>query len=50
MASTPGSTTRGLRKPSGNDNSAGSDVASSYRFGPVAAITTFDPALMPTPE
>ena len=49
-ASTPGSTTRGSSKPSGKRKSLGSSVASSNRFGPTAAMTTFEPSFSPPPE
>ena len=48
---TPGSTTRGLRKPSGKLHvPRAARQGNSLRLAPAAAITTFDPWFRPSPE
>ena len=42
--------TRGFFNPSGSINSTGNSVPRVRRFGPAAAITTFEPWLKPLPE
>ena len=46
----PAAPTRGVRKPSGVASPTATSPASSRRFGPAAAITTFDPWFSPCPE